>query len=157
MEKSDNHHNASLEKEISKTVRDIVEKKEAMAQWDKEYSRKGGRSWIIVGLMASAACVALMLFIGIRDFGRSDEPVLRGGLSYDATLERIDSLIKAGSIVKAKETIMQVREEIEIDTLKRFHGGAVPTEDEIEYERLLLKDVLSRLDEFENKTLKTNE
>lgn len=157
MEKSDNHHNASLEKEISQTVRDITQKKEAMARWDKEYSRKNGRGWIIVGLMASAACVALMLFIGVRDFGRPDEPVLRGGLSYDAALERIDSLINAGNTIQAKETIRQVREEIATDTLKRFHGEDVPMKDEIEYERLLLKDVSSRLDELENKILKTNE
>lgn len=52
MEKSDNHHNASLEKEIVKTVRDIVQKKEKMARWDKEYSRKSGRGWIIVGLIS---------------------------------------------------------------------------------------------------------
>lgn len=95
MEKSDNHHNVPLEKEISQVVRDITQKKETMDQWDKEYSMKSGRGWIIVGLMASAACVALMLFVGIRDFGRSDEPVLRGGLFYDAALERIDSLINA--------------------------------------------------------------
>lgn len=157
MEKSDNHHNASLEKEISQAVRDITQKKEVMARWDKEYSRKSSRGWIIVGLMASAACVALMLFIGISDFGRPDEPVLRGGLSYDAVLERIDSLINAGNTIQARETIRQVREEIATDTLKRFHGEGVPTKDEIEYERLLLKDVSSRLDELENKILKTNE
>lgn len=98
-----------------------------------------------------------MLFIGIREFGRPDEPVLRGGLSYDETLERIDSLINAGNTILARETIRQVREEIATDTLKRFQGEVVPTEDEIEYERLLLKDVLSRLDELENKILKTNE
>lgn len=157
MEKSDNHHNVPLEKEISQVVRDITQKKETMDQWDKEYSMKSGRGWIIVGLMASAACVALMLFVGIRDFGRSDEPVLRGGLFYDAALERIDSLINAGNTILARETIRQVREEIATDTLKRFQGEVVPTEDEIEYERLLLKDVLSRLDELENKILKTNE
>lgn len=157
MERSDNHHNASLEKEISQIVCDITQKKEAMARWDKEYSRKNGRGWIIVGLMASAACVALMLFIGIRDFGRPDEPVLRGGLSYDALLERIDSLINAGNAIQASEAIRHVREEIATDTLRRFHGEAAPTEDEIEYERLLLKDVSSRLDELENKILKTNE
>lgn len=162
MEKSDNHHNASLEMEIAKTVRDIAEKKETMARWDKEYSRKGGRGWIVVGLMVSAACIALMLFIGIRDFGRPDEPVLRGGLSYDAALERIDSLINAGNTIHARETIRQVREEIATDTLKRFHDAvaemeAAPTKEEIEYERILLKDVLSRLDELENKILKTNE
>lgn len=157
MEKSDNHHNVPLEKEISQVVRDITQKKETMDQWDKEYSMKSGRGWIIVGLMASAACVALMLFVGIRDFGRSDEPVLRGGLFYDAALERIDSLINAGNTILARETIRQVREEIATDTLKRFQGEVVPTEDETEYERLLLKDVLSRLDELENKILKTNE
>ena len=162
MEQSDNHHNASLEKEISQVVCDITQKKEAMARWDKEYSRKSSRGWIIVGLMASAACVALMLFIGIRDFGRPDEPVLRGGLSYDAALERIDSLINAGNTIQASEAIRRVREEIATDTLKRFHDAvaemeAAPTKDEIEYERILLKDVLSRLDELENKILKTNE
>ncbi len=147
---------------IADAVRDIAKKREAMAGWDKEYSRKRGRDWAMVGLLASAACVALMLFIGIWDFGRSDEPVLRGGLSYDAVLERIDSLINTGNIPKAKETILQVREEIAADTLKRFYGAdpemeAALTEDEIEYERIILKDVLSRLDELEDKTLKTNE
>lgn len=158
MKEIDDSPKDALTDGIADAVRDMAKKREAMAGWESEYSRKRGRGWAIVGLLASAACVALMLFIGIRDFGRSDEPVLRGGLSYDTALERIDSLIQAGDMATARERIIETRKAIAADTIDAFHAAEPkPSKDEIEYSRILIKDVLSRLDELENKILNTNE
>ncbi len=143
---------------IADAVRDMAKKREAMAGWEKEYSRKRIRGWAMVGLLVSAACVTLMLYIGIRDFGRPDSPVLRGGLSYDTVLESIDSLIKVGDIATARERIMETRQAIAADTIEAFHSAEPkPSKEEIEYSRILIKDVLSILDELEDTTLKSNE
>ncbi len=158
MKEMENTPKDALTDGISDAVRDIAKKRDAMNGWENEYSRKKVRGWAMVGILVSAACVALMLFIGTRDFRRPDEPVLRGGVSYDAAIDRIDSLIKAGDTAAARELIMETRREIAVDTADMFHP-AVPTssDEEIEYSRIIINDVLSRLDELENKTLKTNE
>ena len=84
--------------------------------------------------------------------------MLRGGVSYDAALEMIDSLIQAGDTAEALERIIETRQAIGTDTIEAFHSvEPKPPKDEIEYSRILVKDLLSRLDELENKILNTNE
>lgn len=154
---NDNSKDA-LTDDITDAIRDMAKKRETMSGWEKEYSRKRSRGWAMVGLLVSAACVAFMLFIGIKDFSRSDEPVLRGGLSYDTAVVRIDSLINAGDTAGARELLMETRYKITLDTMSMFNPmESKSSKEEIEYARALFKDVLSRLDELENKLLKTNE
>mgnify|MGYP004557928507 CR=1 FL=1 len=145
---------------IADAVRDMAKKREAMAGWEKEYSRKRKHGRILVASLASAACIALAVTLLWRNPSESinKEPVLRGGLSYDAAIERIDSLINAGDTAAARELLMQTRYEIAVDTAEMFHP-VVPTssDEEIEYSRIIIKDVLSRLDELEGKILRTNE
>ena len=62
------------------------------------------------------------------------EPVLRGGTSYETALRQIDSMISAGDVSLASERI---------DSLKA----------RAEYERMLIDDVISRLDELESRIL----
>ena len=84
--------------------------------------------------------------------------MLRGGLSYEAAMERIDSLLNAGDTAAARELLMQTRYKIAVDTADVFHPVVpISSDEEIEYSRIIIKDVLSRLDELENKILKTNE
>lgn len=145
---------------IADAVRGIAKKREAMARWESEYSRKKKRARILVASLAFAACLAFGVFLFLKNpFGTAlDEPVLRGGLSYDAVLERIDSLIQAGDTAAARERIIETRQAIGTDTIEAFHSAEPrPSKDEIEYSRILIKDVLSRLDELENKIFNTNE
>lgn len=150
----------TLTEGIVDAVRDIAKKREAMAEWESEYSRKRKHGRILVASLASAACIALTVTLLWRNPTKSvqKEPVLRGGLSYDAAIEMVDSLINAGDTAAARGLLMQTRNKIAADTADMFHP-AVPTssEEEVEYSRIIIKDVLSRLDELENKILKTNE
>ena len=131
---------------ITDAVRDIAQKREAMAGW--------------VASLAFAACIAFGVFLFLRNPSGPalKEPVLRGGVSYDAALEMIDSLIQAGDTAEARERIIETRQAIGTDTIEAFHSvEPKPSKDEIEYSRILVKDFLSRLDELENKILNTNE
>ena len=145
---------------IADAVRDIAKKRETMAGWEKEYSRKRKHGRILVVSLTSVACIALAVILLWRNPSGAvrKEPVLRGGLSYDTAIERIDSLINAGDTAAARELLMQTRYEIVVDTADKFHP-VVPTssDEEIEYSRIIIKDVLSRLDELERKILKINE
>lgn len=145
---------------IADAVRDIAKKRETMAAWEKEYSRKRSRVRILLVSLASAACIAFGAFLFWRNPSQPvlKEPVLRGGLSYDAAIERIDSLIQAGDTAAALGRIMETRQAIATDTVDMFHSAKQkPSKEEIEYSRILFRDILSRLDEFEDKILKTNE
>lgn len=145
---------------IADAVRDIAKKRETMAGWESEYSRKKKPAWILVASLASAACLAFGVFLFLRNPSGPalKEPVLRGGVSYDAALEMIDSLIQAGDTAEARERIIETRQAIGTDTIEAFHSvEPKPSKDEIEYSRVLVKDLLSRLDELENKILNTNE
>ena len=77
---------------ITDAVRDIAQKREAMAGWELEYSRKKKRARILVASLAFAACIAFGVFLFLRNpsVPALKEPVLRGGVSYDAALEMID-------------------------------------------------------------------
>lgn len=144
---------------ITDAVRDIAQKREAMAGWEVEYSRKRSAR-ILVASLAFAACIAFGVFLFLRNPSGPalKEPVLRGGVSYDAALEMIDSLIQAGDTAEAHERIIETRQAIGTDTIEAFHSvEPKPSKDEIEYSRILVKDFLSRLDELENKILNTNE
>jgi len=135
---------------ITDAVRDIAQKREAMAGWEVEYSRKKKRARILVASLAFAACIAFGVFLFLRNPSGPalKEPVLRGGVSYDA----------AGDIAEAHERIIETRQAIGTDTIEAFHSvEPKPSKDEIEYSRVLVKDLLSRLDELENKILNTNE
>ena len=96
---------------IADAVRDMAKKREAMAGREEEYSRKRKHGRIQVASLASAACIALAVTLLWRNPSESinKEPVLRGGLSYDAAIERIDSLINAGDTAAARELLMQTR------------------------------------------------
>lgn len=145
---------------IADAVRDIAKKREAMAGWEMKYSRKRKSGRILVASLALAACLAFGVFLFLRNPSGPalKEPVLRGGLSYDAALERIDSLVQAGDTAEALERIYETRCEIAADTIDAFHSPeAKASKEEIEYERILIRDILSRLDELENKILKSNE
>lgn len=145
---------------IADAVRDIAKKREAMAGWEMKYSRKKKRGRILVASLALAACLAFGVFLFLRNPSGPalKEPVLRGGLSYESAIERIDSLILAGDTAGALERIKETRCEIAADTMEAFHSPeAKASKEEIEYERILIRDVLSRLDELENKILKPNE
>lgn len=145
---------------IADAVRDIAKKREAMSGWEDEYSRKRSRAWILVASLVSAACIAFGVILLWRNPSETvqKEPVLRGGLSYDAAIERIDSLLNAGDTAAARELLMQTRYKIAVDTADVFHPVVpISSDEEIEYSRIIIKDVLSRLDELENKILKTNE
>lgn len=142
---------------IADAVRDIAKKREAMAGWANEYSRKRSRAKILMVSLASAACVAFGVIMFWRDSVQK-EPALRGGLSYDAAIGRIDSLILEGDMAGARERIIETRQAIAADTMNMFHSAEPkPSNDEIEYSRILFKDILSRLDELETKIMKTNE
>ena len=142
---------------VTDAVRDIAQKREAMAGWEVEYSRKKKRARILVASLAFAACIAFGVFL-FPSGPALKEPVLRGGVSYDAALEMIDSLIQAGDTAEARERIIETRQAIGTDTIEAFHSvEPKPSKDEIEYSRVLVKDLLSRLDELENKILNTNE
>lgn len=143
---------------IAEAVRDIAAKRETMSRWETEYSKKRRRSGILLTIAASAACLALVVAVRLTiEVGQTPPPAFRGGNSYDAVLERIDSLISAGANAQAADSIVAVRREITEDTLRRFPGDHSELEKEaIGYERLLVNDVLTRLDELENK-LKDNE
>lgn len=139
---------------IAEAVRDIAAKRETMSRWEAEYSKKRRRGWILLTVSASAACLALVVAIHITIGGGHQTPplVFRGGLSYDTVLEKIDSLISVGETEQAADSIVAVRQEIIEDTLRRFPGAHGKREKEaIAYERLLVNDVLTRLDELENK------
>lgn len=73
---------------VTDAVRDIAQKREAMAGWEVEYSRKKKRARILVASLAFAACIAfgVFLFLGNPSGSALKEPVLRGGVSYDAAL-----------------------------------------------------------------------
>ncbi len=144
---------------IADAVRDIAAKRETMSRWETEYSKKRRSTRILLTVAASAACLALVVAVRLITGGGGlpEQPVFRGGLSYDAVLERIDSLISVGETRQAADSIDAVRREITGDTLRRFSGEHSKKEkDAIDYERLLVNDVLTRLDELENK-LKDNE
>lgn len=144
---------------IADAVRDIAAKRETMSRWETEYSKKRRSARILLTVAASAACLALVVAVRLMTGGGGlpEQPVFRGGLSYDAVLERIDSLISVGETRQAADSIDAVRREITGDTLRRFTGDHGKKEKEaIDYERLLVNDVLTRLDELENK-LKDNE
>lgn len=147
-----------LTEEIAGAVKDIAAKRETMSKWEMEYSKKRRRSRIVLAIAASAACLALVVAIRLTSGGgQPTPPVFRGGLSYDFALERIDSLIHLGETVQAADSIAAIRQEITEDTLRRFTGDHSKREREaINYERLLVNDVLTRLDELENE-LKDNE
>lgn len=164
MKEMENTPKDALTDGIADAVRDIAEKREKMSEWENEYSsgysRKSGRTRIMMISLASAACVALGVILFWRNPSETvrKEPALRGALSYDAVLEKIDSLIQAGDMAGASERIMETRRAIAADTMEIFHPAAPTTSDEeIEYSRIIIKDVLSRLDELETKILKTNE
>lgn len=145
---------------ISDAVRDIAEKSEAMAGWEREYSRKRRHVRILAVPLASAACLAFGVFLYLNNPFRTvrKEPALRGGLSYDTAVVRIDSLINAGDTDAARELLMETRYKITLDTMSMFNPmEQKSSKEEIEYSRILVKDVLSRLDELEGKILKTNE
>lgn len=160
MKERDDTPKDALTDGVTDAVRDIAQKREAMAGWEVEYSRKKKRARILVASLAFAACIAFGVFLFLRNPSGSalKEPVLRGGVSYDAALEMIDSLIQAGDITEARERIIETRQAIGTDTIEAFHSvEPKPSKDEIEYSRVLVKDLLSRLDELENKILNTNE
>lgn len=139
---------------IADAVRDIAAKRETMSRWEAEYSKRRRRNGILLTVAASAACLALVVAIRLTIGGgpQTPQPTFRGGLSYDAVLERIDSLITVGETRQAADSIAAVRQEITEDTLRRFPGAHGKREKEaIAYERLLVNDVLTRLDELENK------
>lgn len=142
---------------IAEAVREVAEKREKMARWEHEYSRKRSRGRI---LLVSAACVAFVAFMFWRNPSEPvlKEPVLRGSLSYDAAIERIDSLIRVGDTARARERIMETRQAVAADTMDMFHSAEPkPSKGEIEYSRIIFMDILSRLDELEGKILTTNE
>lgn len=61
-------------------------------------------------------------------------------------------------MAEARERIMETRQAIAADTMNIFHSDERKlSNDEIEYSRILFKDILSRLDELETKIKKTNE
>ncbi len=160
MKEMENTSKDALTDGIADAVRDMAKKRETMEGWEHEYSRKSGRTRIMVMSLVSAACVALGVILFWRNPSETvrKEPAFRGALSYEAVLEKIDSLIQAGDMAGASERIMETRQAIAADTMEIFHPAATTTSDgEIEYSRIIIKDVLSRLDELENKTLKTNE
>ena len=164
MKEKENTPKDALTDGIADAVRAIAEKRETMSGWESEYSseysRKSGRARIAMISLASAACVALGVILFWRNPSETlrKEPALRGALSYDAVLEKIDSLIQAGDMAGASERIKETRKAIAADTMEIFHQAVPNTSDEeIEYSRIIIKDVLSRLDELENKILKTNE
>jgi len=164
MKEKENTPKDALTDGIADAVRAIAEKRETMSGWESEYSseysRKSGRARIAMISLASAACVALGVIFFWRNPSETlrKEPALRGALSYDAVLEKIDSLIQAGDMAGASERIKETRKAIAADTMEIFHQAVPNTSDEeIEYSRIIIKDVLSRLDELENKILKTNE
>ncbi|HBH09861.1 MAG TPA: hypothetical protein DDX40_10755 [Rikenellaceae bacterium] len=160
MKEMENTPKDALTDGITDAVRDIAKKRETMEGWEQEYSRKSGLTRIMVISLASAACVALGVILFWRNPSETlrKEPVLRGALSYDAVLEKIDSLIQVGDMAGASERITETRKAIAEDTMEIFHPAAPTTsDDEIEYSRIIIKDVLSRLDELETKILKTNE
>lgn len=139
---------------IAEAVRDIAAKRETMSRWEAEYSKKRRRTGILLTVAASAACLALVVAIRVTIGGghQTPPPAFRSGLSYDAVLEKIDSLISVGETRQAADSIVAVRQEITEDTLRRFPGAHGKREKEaIAYERLLVNDVLTRLDELENK------
>ena len=160
MKEIDDTSKDALTDGIADAVRDIAKKREAMAGWENEYSRERSRAKILMVSLASAACVVF----GVIMFWRNPsgpvqkEPALRGGLSYDAAIGRIDSLIRVGDMAEARERIMETRQAIAADTMDIFLSAErKPSNDEIEYSRILFKDILSRLDELETKIKKTNE
>ena len=160
MKEMENTSKDALTDGIADAVRDMAKKRETMEGWEHEYSRKSGRTRIMVMSLVSAACVALGVILLWRNPSETvrKEPAFRGALSYEAVLEKIDSLIQIGDIAGASERIMETRQAIAADTMEVVHPAAPTTSDgEIEYSRIIIKDVLSRLDELENKTLKTNE
>ena len=148
-----------LTRDIADAVRDIAAKRETMSRWEAEYSKKRKRKGILLTIAASAACVAVVAAIRLTSGGGQPTPpsAFRSGLFYDAVLERIDSLISVGETAQAADSIVAVRQGMTEDTLRRFPGDHSKREREaIDYERLLVNDVLTRLDELENK-LKDNE
>ncbi len=145
---------------IAEAVREVAEKREKMARWEHEYSRKRSRGRILLVSAVSAVSAACVAFMFWRNPSEPvlKEPVLRGSLSYDAAIERIDSLIRVGDTARARERIMETRQAVAADTMDMFHSAEPkPSKGEIEYSRIIFMDILSRLDELEGKILTTNE
>ncbi len=160
MKETDDASKDALTDGIADAVRDMAEKREKMARWENECSRKRGRVRILLVSAASAACVALGAFMFWRNPSGSvlKEPVFRGGLSYDTAIERIDSLIRVGDTARAHERIMETRQAVAADTVAMFHSAEPkPSKEEIEYSRILFRDILSRLEELEDEIMKAYE
>lgn len=132
---------ATLEQEIGDAVRDVAGKRAIMKGWDGEFKDRSRHRRVVAWsvLAASCAAVLVMFFVTTVFINQRNpvipEPVLRGGTSYETALRQIDSLISAGNLNLAAERI---------DSLKA----------RAEYERMLIDDVIARIDELENKVKK---
>lgn len=129
----------ALDGEIAEAVCDIAGKRAEMKSWKREIEqRKRNRLRnvaVFVPLLTAAACAVVCVLLmkpSQPGTSRPDSAVLRGGTSYDAALQRADSLIVAGD-VQAAEAVL--------DSIAERAG----------YEKALLDGVLERVDELKNR------
>lgn len=132
---------AALDREIAAAVRDVAGKRAIMDGWDRSIKTRSRRRKVVAWSVLTASCAAaLVMFFVTTVFispknPAAPEPVLRGGTSYETALRQIDSLISVGEVTLAAERL---------DSLKA----------RAEYERMLIDDVIARIDELENKVKK---
>lgn len=131
----------TLEREIGDAVRDVAGKRAIMKGWDGEFKDRSRHRRVVAWIVLAASCAAVLVMFFVTSVFINQrnpvipEPVLRGGTSYETALRQIDSLISAGNLNLAAERI---------DSLKA----------RAEYERMLIDDVIARIDELENKVKK---